>query len=134
MLIKTPNKELAFKSVINTWLRDKTYYCNNCGEIYPRETACCENPQVGTNIDIFFAIVAQNKEMTKSRKNEFGSNDDKNIRWGLSLPVSLHNVLDNWKKSQIGDDGKPLPGLFKESGELHWFMKKFPQFRIASKI
>ena len=134
MLIKTPNKELAFRAVINTWLKDKTYYCNTCGQIYPFDGTCCESPFVGTNVDIFLALVKQNKETTKTRFNEFGSNKAKNIRWGLSIPIGLHNVLDNWKKMQIGNDGKPLPGLFKEKGEVVWFGKKFPQFKIAQKM
>lgn len=130
MLIKTPNKELAFKAVINTWLRDKTIYCNSCGQIYPKENpdvACCETPQVGNNQDIFLAIVKQNKELSKSRMNEYGSNKAKNFRWGLSVPVSLHNVLDNFKKMH------GQKGLFQEEGEVVWFMKKFPCFKVGLK-
>jgi hypothetical protein len=130
MLIKTPNKELAFRAVINTWLKDKTLYCNNCGKDFDPEKdspLCCDLPHIGRNIDHCKGIINQNKEISKTRLNEFGSNQDKNIRFGLSLPPSLFNVLDNFKKMHN------QPGLFKEEGEINWFMKKFPEFKTCSR-
>lgn len=128
MIVKTPNKELAFHAVINTWLKDRTLYCNQCGEVYKEDKpACCDNPQVGRNFDHCYGLIKQNKEMAKSRLNDFGSNEDKNLRWGLSLPPSLFNVLDNFKTM----NGQPK--LFEEKGELTWFMKKFPQFKTCNR-
>jgi hypothetical protein len=129
MLIKTPNKELAFRAIINTWLKDKTIYCNSCGqtfETYPKD-ACCLEAQIGTNAQVLMAIVQQNKDAANTRGNEFGSNDDKNLRWGLSLPPGLHNMLDNFKKMHN------QPGIFQEDGEMTWFMKKFPVFKTCQR-
>lgn len=127
MLIKTPNKELAFRAVINTWLKDKSMYCNHCGQNY-NGTICCENPQIGKNIDHCAGIIKQNKEIAKSRKNDFASTEDKTIRWGVSIPPSLYSTLNNFKKIHN------QPGLFCEDGELNWFMKKFPQFKVCNKV
>lgn len=130
MLIKTNNKEPAFRAIINTWLKDQSLYCNNCGEPFnPSKDSpeCCDMPHIGRNIDHCKGVVDQNKELMKTRLNETGSTKDKSIRWGLSLPISLFYMLDNYKKSLN------RPGLFKEEGEIVWFMKKFPQFKIASK-
>lgn len=132
MLIKTPNKQLAFQAVINTWLKDKTIYCNECGATYAEYVNRCADPacgsiQIGTNMDHCKGVINQNKELAKTRLNDFGSNADKNIRWGLSLPPSLFNVLDQFKKMHN------QPGLFKEDGEIVWFMKKFPMFKVCSR-
>lgn len=129
MLIKTKNREDAYKAVINTWLKDKTYYCNNCGELYYEGMAqCCDYPQIGTNFDICTALVRQNRELTKSRRNEYASAKGNNLRFGVSIPISLYYTLDNWKKQQ------GFKGLFSEKGELTWFMKKFKQFTVPEKI
>lgn len=132
MLIKTPDKAKAFTAVINIWLKDKTIYCNECGKTYTSYVNECVDPmcggfQIGTNFDHCRGVIKQNKELAKTRLNDFGSNHDKNIRWGLSLPPSLFNVLDNFKKVHN------QPGLFKEDGEIVWFMKKFPQFRVCTR-
>jgi hypothetical protein len=131
MLIKTKNREDAYRAIINVWLKDKTLYCNNCGKPFDPlkdNPMCCEEPHIGKNIDHCMGIIKQNKELMKVRKNEFASNDDKNIRWGLSLPISLFYTIDNWKK------GQGMKGLFREDGEITWFMKKFKQFNIASRV
>jgi len=131
MLIKTKSREDAYRAIINTWLKDQTFYCNNCGKTFDKmkdSPFCCEEPHIGKNIDHCKGIIDQNKEMSKSRKNKFASVDSKTFRWGLSLPINLFYTIDNWKKGQ----GKE--GLFREKGEITWFMKKFPQFRIPKKV
>ena len=130
MLIKTNNKEKAFHAVINTWLKDKTMYCNFCGQDYKDDvtTPCCENPQVGRNMDHCMGIIKQNKMIRETRKNEFGSTDDKTLRYGVSMPPALYQVLDRFKVSN------DKPKLFREDGEMVWFMKKFPQFTTCSRV
>jgi len=131
MLIKPKNREDAYRAVINTWLKDKTLYCNNCGKTFDRlkdSPFCCDTPHIGTNMDHCRGIVNQNKEMMKTRKNDFASTQGKDIRWGLSVPISLFYTLNSWKKAQ------GFKGLFEEDGEITWFMKKFPQFRVASRV
>jgi len=131
MLIKTKSRSDAYRAVINVWLKDPTLYCNNCGKTFDPlkdNPQCCDLPHIGKNIDHCRGIVKQNKELNKVRKNQYASTPGKHMRWGISMPISLLYTLDNWKKAQ----GKP--GLFKEKGELTWFMKKFPMFRIPEKV
>lgn len=131
MLIKTNKKEPAFQAIINTWLKDKQLYCNECGKDFnPLKDSplCCDTPTIGRNIDHCMQIVKQNKEVAKSRLNDFGSNKDKTMRFSLSMPIGLFYMLDNYKKS-LG-----LPGLFKEQGEQVWFMKTFPAFRTQTRV
>ena len=130
MLIKIPNKEQAFRAVINVWLADKTKYCNNCGikESDVSMTVCCEDPQIGTNFDVTKAIVVQNAYIRETRRNDFASTKDKSLRFGVSLPPALYTVLDNYKKmnNQVG--------LFQEDGEMVWFAKKFPMFATCKRV
>ncbi len=131
MLIQTKSREDAYRAIINVWLKDKALYCNNCGKSFnPLKDSplCCEEPHIGKNIDHCKGLVDQNKARTSTRKNQYASVQDKTIRWGISMPIGLFYVIDNWKTSQ----GKP--GLFKEKGELHWFMKTFKAFRIPEKV
>lgn len=128
MLIKTPDKQKAFEAVINMWLKDKTMYCNNCGTPFIDHPFCCEDPQIGRNIDHCKGVINQNKELMKTRLNDFASNKDKTMRWGLSIPPGLHTLLDQYKKMH------GLPGLFKEEGEIAWFMKKFPAFNTCKRV
>lgn len=129
MLIKTNNKEEAFRAVINTWLKDQTLYCNGCGEFYkPEKFPCCEAPQVGRNMDHCKGVVDQNKMVRETRKNDFASTEDKSIRWGISMPPDLLRTLDRYKKSL------KQPGLFKEPGEIVWFAKKFKEFAVCKTV
>ena len=131
MLIKTKNKEDAYRAIINVWLKDQTLYCNNCGKEFRPERdnpMCCDMPHIGKNIDHCKGIIDQNKELMKTRKNDFASTKGKDIRWGLSLPISLFYTIDSWKK------GQGMKGLFMDDGEITWFMKKFPCFRIANRV
>ena len=128
MLIRTNNKEKAFRAVINTWLKDKTMYCNYCGATFIDNPNCCENPQIGRNIDHCMGIIKQNEIIRKTRLNDFSSTEDKSLRFGVSIPPSLYMLLDNFKTM----NGKPK--LFREDGELNWFMRKFPQFSTATRV
>jgi len=158
----TTDKWLATKAFINVWLRDPTYYCNNCGADYtpcctsPRpalilrtvddgsETKeavvlqckhckseiwqCCENPQIGNNKDHTYALIKQNKETVKNARNEFGSNEGNNMRFGLSLPPRLFQDLNKYFQTTYEKK------LFNTKEELREFMKRFPAFKIAEKI
>lgn len=131
MLIKTGDKQKAFQAVINTWLKDPTTYCNNCGKTFDRmkdNPKCCDLPHIGKNIDHCRGVIKQNRELRRTRGNSLAATDNKNIRWGVSMPIGLLYTLDNYKKS-LG-----MPGLFKEEGELTWFMKKFNAFSIPERI
>ena len=129
MLIKTTDKWTAVEAFINTWLKDQTLYCNYCGELFDeRFFPCCENPQVGRNIDHTMGLIRQNKEMKKIRDNEFASTKKKTLRWGISIPPKLLHDLEKYVKSN-GDTK-----LFNNTREFHQFMRRFPAFRIPEKV
>lgn len=129
MLIKTKDKWVVVKAFITTWLKDQQLYCNYCGSFFDKNFfPCCENPQVGRNIDHTMGLIKQNKEMTKSRLNEFGSTKKKTLRWGVSIPPKLLHDLEKYLKT-LGEKK-----LFNNNREFHQFMRKFPAFRIPDKV
>lgn len=130
MLIQTRDRFEACEALINVWLKDKTKYCNNCNWNFDAalKEACCENPQLGTNFDHCYGLVRQNKEMQKTRENDFASNEDNTMRWGISIPPRLYQVLDQYYK------GHGEKGLIRDQADFRKFMKKFPQFTIAKKV
>lgn len=127
--IKTKNKWEAAQAFIATWLKDEMYYCNNCDADYdPYLFPCCENPQVGRNLDHMYGLIKQNKEMQKTRINEYASTKKKQLRWGISIPPRLFFALEAYFRKTA--DQK----LFENTKELHSFMRKFKQFTIPEKI
>lgn len=127
----TADKELAFRAIINTWLKDKTRYCCQCGKttFEMEDGKCCDDQMIGNNMQVCEAIILQNKDIRESRKNDFGSTDDKSIRWGVSLPPSLFYTIDKWKRANCNN-----VGLFSEKNEINWFAKKFPVFATCNRI
>jgi hypothetical protein len=135
MLLQTKDKIEAIQSFINTWLKDKAVYCNNCGlpfiDIKKADgswDACCETPQLGRNVDFAVAILKQNKMIRQTRKNETASNDDKTMRWGVSMPPMLYQDLESYFQKNYKEK------LFKDNKELHTFMKRLPQFCVAERV
>lgn len=130
MLIKTNDKWDALHAFINTWLKDPTYYCNTCDQDYkPHLGQCCDDPQIGTNYSITSAVVKQNKEMAKTRRNAFASNASNTMRWGISLPPRLYHSANRYFK-QHGYK----KGLFEDDADIKSFMRKFKAFRIAERV
>lgn len=130
MFVKTKDKWTLIKAFINTWLKDDTKYCNWCGQVYTKyDFPCCENPQLGTNFDHTQALIAQNKDTKKERKNKFASGEGKNMRYCLSLPPKLVKDLTLYLKNEC--DGEKL---FNDKKDVHKFMKKFPMFCIPRKV
>jgi len=128
MLIRTNDKFLAARAILNTILKDKRLYCNWCGAAYdPNDFPCCDNPQVGSHIDHLKGVIKQNKEIRKTRKNDFASLKNKSFRWAVSFPAGLWHEWERcFKNSQKEKLLKP--------GELTKFMKEFPQFCIPKRI
>jgi hypothetical protein len=126
---KTTDKWTAAHAVINTWLKDQSLYCNNCGADYYEEFfPCCENPQVGRNIDHTKGLIDQNKEMRKIAQNEFSATPTKQMRLGVSLPPRLYHILNKYFKQTLNEP------LFKDKKQMHEFMRRFRQFTIAERI
>jgi hypothetical protein len=130
VFIKTDNREAAYRALINQGLKDKTKYCNYCGLPYhPEVMPCCEDPQIGTNYDHTQAVIFLCKEIRETRKNKYGSTDDKSIRNLVSIPNWMYYILDNYEKGL--EDGCRL---FKTQEDVRWFAKTFPAFATVEVI
>lgn len=112
MLIKTNNKEEAYKQVINLWLR--------------------ESPE---NFDVCTQVVAQNKARQAELSNGYGctKGNPKDLRIGLSLPVGLYYTLVKYERMQNEWREKKVE-FMQDKDDLYWFMKHFPQFCIAERV
>jgi len=123
----------AIRAFINTWLKDPRWYCNNCGHNYgqvqPKPPfTCCEEPQVGRNIDHTRGVIKQNAEIRKTRRNDYGSNQKKDLRFGVSLPPVLLRDLEKYFAQYYQQK------LFENKDELHKFMRAFPAFRTCQTV
>lgn len=134
MIIRSTSKMDAIRAFINLWLKDPTWYCNSCGKKFgiggvPKPPFdCCEEPQVGRNMDHTRGVMKQNAEIRKSRSNDFASTPGKDMRWGISLPPVLMNDLERYFRNTYDEK------LFENREELHKFMKEFPQFRTCTRV
>lgn len=128
MLIKTNNKWDAVRALINTLLKDRTEYCNECGADYVEGEWCCDYPDVGTHRDFIEAIIKQNKDTKETRFSDTGAMRSKAFRWGLSLPPRFLFELETAFKSTYNEK------LLKDNHEMHRFMKEFPAFAVCKKV
>lgn len=130
--VKTTDKNLIIRNFINLWLKDNTFYCNNCGEVFNPaihiDESCCEDPQIARNIDHIKGLTKQNKEIRDSLKNDYASNESKTMRLGISLTPKLLRDLEQYFRKEYNEK------LFNNTKELHSFMRAFPEFTIAKKI
>lgn len=120
--VKLTNKIDASRAVINTWLKDPSLYCNNCdldSKYFLATESCCENPQIGRNIDHMMGGIRQNKVLREIAENDYGSTKDKSLRFAVSMPPRLLRVLEDY----FAKHGEKL---FTDKKELHEFMKAFP--------
>jgi hypothetical protein len=128
MLVKSSDRAGAYRALLNTALKDKTIYCNNCGEKYNAESQpCCEEPQIGTNAIFARAVVAQNKIIRETRKNSFASTKDKVWRWGISVPPFIFELFNNYEKMY----GRKF---IRGKEDVAWFAKNFPPFAVPERI
>ncbi len=121
-------KYAEIRKFINSWLMDSAVYCNNCGMPYFSSEICCDNPQIGKNLDHCWAVIINNKARRTIRENEFASNPQKTMRLGLSMPEKLIRDLEAFCQKTMGEK------LFVDNKDLHRFMRAFPQFVICGKI
>lgn len=128
MLIKTENRREAYQALINTLLKDNTRYCNTCGKNYNiNHMPCCEDPQIGTNLDITKAVIEQNKWLRETAANDYASTKDKTLRFGISVPQYLYAALDNYERKY----GRKF---LTSDADVVWFAKNFPQFAIPRRV
>jgi len=136
MLIKTRDKWEAAEAFINTWLKDKSVYCNNCGIPYmPQDKdkngkwiPCCETPEIGTNWDFAKQIIDDNKKVRQTRFNKHASNKEKNWRMSVRIPPKLYSDLKNYFENNYHIK------LFESNEDLRKFMRRFKAFCIPNKI
>lgn len=68
-------------------------------------------------------VVRDNRRSRGWTYNPFAASKSGHLRHALELPEGLHNEI---KRS--------YPLMFKEKKQLHWFMRKFPEFTRADKV
>lgn len=105
-VVKTLDREKAYRAVINVWLKS--------------------SPE---NIAVTKAIIKQNKYRRASAQNTFGSMKgfEKDLRIGLSLPHGLYYSLVQYERMHDRE-------FMQDKKDLWWFAKKFPQFTICERI
>lgn len=129
MITTTNNKIQFIKALIGEWLKDQTIYCNNCGlPALTLHDRCCENPQIGKNIDHCRAVIKQNDIARRNLRNDLGATDNLTIRRGVSLPPKLSQFLNTIFRDKYNEK------LFNDNKEFYAFMRSFPQFRIPKRV
>lgn len=132
MLITKGSREDAIRVLINLWLKDPRKYCATCCAEYDYHSLvvspCCENPLYNNNTEILKLFMRDLKMVKETRANDYASNKDKTMRFGISMPPSLLHFLETSMKTMYHEK------LFSREYPLTWFMKKFPQFAIPTKV
>lgn len=127
----TQSKIQAIRAFINLWLSDNTIYCNSCGDIFNAEMwqhgPCCENPQIGRNLDHAMYVMKIVKEKKRDSLNRYGSNKNMTMRSCVSLPARLLRDLETYFRG-YGEK------LFNNDKEMQDFMRAFPQFTNCEEI
>jgi len=128
MLIKTHDREQAYRKIINLALKDNRKYCNYCRKDYdPKKMPCCERPEIGTNAQHTKAVVIQCRIIRDTRDKDTAATKDNSIRWGVSLPPWMYTMLDNFERLH---DRR----LFASQEDINWFAKTFKAFAIPRKV
>ena len=127
-------KETAIRAFIAEWVRDSTEYCNYCGNVYTKapegcvQDICCPTPHIGTNLTFLWLLIQENKLLRESRANQFASNKDKSMRWGLSITPRLMHDLEEYSINTLKEP------LWKDTAEMNDFMRSFPEFAVCDKV
>ena len=128
MLGQTHDRELAYRAIINRALKDNRKYCNYCGKAYdPKRMPCCESPEIGTNAQHAWAVAKQCRLIRETRDKETAATKDNSMRWGVSLPPWMYEMLDNYEKLH---DRR----LISSQADVNWLAKTFKTFAIPRKV
>lgn len=123
-------KEKVYRELINMGLKNKRVYCNNCGKPYTGTGInCCNDPQIGTNYDHTRSVLIQNRMIRSSRLKQTGANANNTLRFGVSIPRWMYELLDNFEKTKGAGNR-----LFKDKHDVIWFAKTFKAFAIPERI
>lgn len=130
----TTSKETALRAFLYEWMKDETKYCNYCGTVdvdQPEGIAkemCCDKPHIGTNLTFLYLLIHENKIIRESRKNKFASNEEKNLRWGLSLTPRLMHDLEDYCINTLKEP------FLRDKNEMDSFMRSFPEFNTCEVV
>jgi len=132
MTLVKGSRENAVHSLINLWLKDKRKSCVYCSRTkFFEDCRDCGgiDPPLATNKEILAGFNQELEKIRDTRKNEYASNDKKDLRYAVSMPVGLYQFLSTAFKNMYGED------LFNDKYDINWFMKKFGKyFAIPEKI
>lgn len=68
-------------------------------------------------------LIRQNAEKVKAQMNQYGSNKDKSMRWGASIPAALLFRLQ-----------MIFPEVFTDRNLFNKFLKRYKGFRVCNKV
>lgn len=127
MGIAQGSREDAIRSLINVWLKLPQQTCANCGADWDGQN-CCEFPVICNNETALRKFFEELREARDTRLNQYASNKDKSMRWGVSLPANLYHFLNTAMRKMYNEK------LFTKKHDMTWFAKKFPQFKVPERI
>lgn len=126
-IVKTTDRMVVIESIINNALKDRQKYCNCCDKDYDG-TLCCEDPQIGDNVDHVRALIIDNQIIRSRNKYETGKGSEKGaMRLAFRLPPRIYHILSTYFKNY----GEKFP---KDTPELYRLMRKFNKLCAVDKI
>ena len=160
--VQTTDKWEAAHAFINTWLKDPTYYCNNCGADF---LSCCARPHIALKKVTLIAEEGSNERIISFCKNcnaevsaccdnvQIGTNRDHTAglikqnkemqRTRTRLTASNKDKTMRWGVSLTPRLYNALnkyfldtiqEKLFENKKQMHEFMRRFKQFCIPERI
>ena len=127
-VIRTRGKWDAAYDLLNLLLKDVDMYCNMCGAEYVQGRVCCDNPQIGSNIDHLTAVVKQNKTKIATNKDSYGSMKGNHMRSCMSMPPVL---FDEWCRAFENLYGEKLFNTHKDMMDC---MRKMPFLKTCERV
>ena len=73
-------------------------------------------------------LIQENKTLRESRRNQFASNEDKSMRWGISITPRLMHDLEEFSINTLKEP------LWKDKNEMDDFMRSFKEFTVCEKV
>ena len=128
-IVATRSKMEATSAFINTWLKDNTTYCANCGTpAGMRVTQCCEAPHITDKWQRIADFISANKEERMHLAKSTGASKSGSMRMSIRLPYELLKDLQDYFKNVHGEE------FLVDKAEGRAFMKAFPQFCACNEI
>lgn len=160
--VKTTDKMTAVHAFVNTWLKDPTLYCNNCGQDY---MSCCNTPRPVLKKQAIHSEERNEEQIVLRCENckklvyqccenpQIGNNKDHTyalIKQNKELKKESANEFASNETNTMRYGISIPPRLFKDLGDyfkkmydqklfgdkedMRKFMKAFPAFSIPERI